>query len=65
MVNLDMITHVCICGSRMWKLDWVMFEDYEISAYSISMSCAVCGAVAKAPTLIDKPDDDSGQPAYC
>lgn len=35
-----------------------MFDDYEISAYMLEMECALCGATATAPTLIDKEDDD-------
>jgi len=45
--------HVCICGSRLWNIQ-AMFEDYEISLYMLDMECALCGAMATAPTLVDK-----------
>jgi hypothetical protein len=57
MFNLDCVTHVCVCGSQMWQLDWVIFDDYEIAAYSLDMTCKLCGAQAKAPTLPDKPEE--------
>lgn len=63
MVDLGCVTQVCICGSQMWKPDWVIFEDYEIAAYSLSMSCILCGAQAITPTPLDRPDD-SGSLAY-
>jgi hypothetical protein len=53
-VDLGMITHVCICGSVLWKV-LVTFDDYEIASYSLDMYCAECGAKAIAPTLVDKP----------
>lgn len=56
-IDLGMVTHVCPCSSKVWRLNWVMFEDYEISAYSLDMECAICGCKAKAPTLADKPKD--------
>lgn len=45
--------HVCICGSKLWNIQ-AMFEDYEISLYMLDMECALCGAMATAPTLVDK-----------
>jgi len=45
-------TSVCVCGSLLWKLD-VMFEDNEIALYMLDMECALCGALATAPTPID------------
>lgn len=54
-VDLGTITHVCICGSKLWNVK-CMFEDYEISYYFTDMVCALCGATAKAPTLVDRPD---------
>jgi hypothetical protein len=30
-----------------------MFEDGEISLYMLDMECALCGALATAPTPID------------
>lgn len=56
-IHLDMVCHVCPCSSKVWILDWVMFDDYEISAYSTKMKCVMCGSTALAPTLIDKPED--------
>ena len=50
----DAPVHVCVCGSRLWNLK-VMFEDYEISFYFLEMECADCGALAIAPTEIDRP----------
>lgn len=44
--------HVCICGSMLWKVQ-VMFEDGEISLYMLDMECALCGALATAPTPLD------------
>ena len=49
-------THVCICGSLLWKVD-VIFRDYEIAAYMVDMVCALCGTLATAPTLVDMPED--------
>ena len=46
-------THSCICGSNVWYVKSV-FEDYEISQYFLDMICSQCGALATAPTLIDK-----------
>ncbi len=31
-----------------------MFDDYEISFYFLEMECAECGALATAPTPIDR-----------
>jgi len=55
-IDLDTITHVCYCGSRLWKV-YVMFEDYEISLYLTKMECAECGSIAIAPTPIDRPEE--------
>ena len=44
--------HVCICGSMLWKVQ-AMFEDGEISLYMLDMECALCGALATAPTPLD------------
>jgi hypothetical protein len=52
-LNLDTITHVCICGSRVWNT-WVVFDDYEIAAYGLDITCALCGATAIAPTELDR-----------
>jgi len=49
----DKPIHVCICGSMLWNLK-VMFDDYEISFYFLEMECAECGALATAPTPIDR-----------
>ena len=46
-------THICVCGSTMWNVK-VMFEDYEIAMYLLDMECVVCGAIATAPTPVDK-----------
>ncbi len=54
-LDLDTITHVCICGSEFWQPEWIAFSDYEISAYSLSMKCVHCGAKAIAPTEVDRP----------
>ncbi len=54
-IDLDIITHTCVCSSNVWVLDWVMFEDFEISAYSLTMHCANCDNIAITPTPIDKP----------
>lgn len=43
---------VCVCGSTLWKVK-VMFEEGEISLYMLDMECALCGALATAPTPID------------
>ncbi len=47
--------HVCVCGSFLWKVQ-AMFEDSEISLYMLDMECALCGALATAPTPIDGRD---------
>ena len=44
--------HVCPCGSMLWKVQ-AMFEDGEISMYMLDMECALCGALATAPTPLD------------
>ncbi len=44
--------HVCVCGSMLWKVQ-AMFEDGEISLYMLDMECALCGALATAPTPVD------------
>jgi hypothetical protein len=54
-MDLDVITHVCICGSQAWRPAWVIFEDYEIAAYSLEMECVLCGNTAIAPTELDRP----------
>jgi len=51
----DAPLHVCICGSFLWKVQ-AMFEDGEISLYMLDMECALCGALATAPTPIDGMD---------
>jgi hypothetical protein len=43
---------VCVCGSTLWNVK-AMFEDSEISLYMLDMECALCGALATAPTPID------------
>ena len=43
---------VCICGSTLWLVK-VMFENGEISLYMLDMECALCGALATAPTPED------------
>ena len=48
----DRPTHVCVCGSMLWKVQ-AMFEDGEISLYVLDMECALCGALATAPTPLD------------
>jgi len=48
--------HVCICGSRLWKIK-AMFDEYEISMYFTEMECELCGSLATAPTLVDKPGE--------
>lgn len=50
----DAPVHVCICGSKLWNLK-VMFEDYEIAFYMLDMECSLCGALATAPTEVDRP----------
>lgn len=58
MINLGCVTHECPCGSQAWVLDWVIFDDYVIAAYSTNMKCANCGATALAPTEPDRPGFD-------
>lgn len=55
--NMGMITHVCICGSRVFNLQ-VVFDEYEISWYNLEMECAVCGTLWTAPTPVDNPDNN-------
>lgn len=57
-MELDCVTHVCVCGSTIWQPDWVMFDDYEISAYSLNMTCCLCGATAFCPTEVDRPEEE-------
>lgn len=47
--------HVCVCGSRMFKL-CVIFDDYEIGMYLLDMECVECGSILTAPTEIDRPN---------
>ena len=54
-IDLDTVTHQCICGSKVWKL-LAAFDDYELAWYSITMYCASCGAKAMAPTPLDRPE---------
>ena len=54
-IDLDTVTHQCVCGSKIWKL-LAAFEDYELAWYSITMYCASCGAKALAPTPLDRPE---------
>lgn len=53
-LDLDTVCHVCPCGSQFWNIQ-AAFTDYEISAYLLDMTCAVCGNKAKAPTECDRP----------
>lgn len=53
-LDLGCVTHVCTCGSEWWNLQ-VSFDDYEIAAYLLEMTCVNCGNKALAPTLPDKP----------
>lgn len=53
-VDLNQITHICICGGNLWKL-LVTFEDYAIATYSLDMYCVECGSKAIAPTEVDRP----------
>lgn len=57
MIALDAVTHVCVCGSSWWNVA-VTFEDYEVAAYLLDMTCMNCGSTAKAPTEVDRPIDD-------
>lgn len=54
--NLNRVVHVCPCGSQMWQVEWMIFDDYEPAAYSTSMTCICCGAKAQTPTLCDRPE---------
>lgn len=56
-VDLGVVTHVCICGSALWKI-LASFDDYEIATYSTEMYCAECGAKAVTPTELDRPSTD-------
>lgn len=49
-------THVCPCGSQMWKVKTI-FRDYQIAMYMLDMECIDCGTLATAPTLKDMPTD--------
>jgi len=48
----DAPIEVCICGSLLWKVQ-AMFDEGHISIYMLDMECALCGALATAPTPID------------
>lgn len=53
----DQVLHFCpVCHGTAWRLDWVMFDDYKIGAYSYEMECVECKTKAKAPTEPDRPD---------
>lgn len=52
----DTVLHVCICGNNIWRA-YVVFDDYEIAAYETTIECLECGLRAKAPTLLDKPEE--------
>ena len=49
-------THVCPCGSELWKVSTI-FKDYQVAMYFLDMECALCGTIATAPTLVDMPED--------
>lgn len=51
----DLITHACLCGSKVFNLK-VIFEEYQIAAYMLDMSCVECNAHYTAPTPIDNPE---------
>lgn len=44
---------VCVCGSFLWKVQAIFDEDGAIGLYMLDMECALCGALATAPTPID------------
>lgn len=46
-------THVCPCGSNIWKV-MVVFYNFEIAQYFLDMECANCGSIATAPTPVDR-----------
>lgn len=50
---------VCVCGSLMWevKVMWDQ-EDRTIGWYDLTQTCVECGAIATAPTEIDKDEED-------
>ena len=54
-IDFNMITHVCVCGSDLFRLV-VGFDEFEISTYSTDMECIECGCRWKAPTPIDHPE---------
>ena len=47
-------THTCVCGSMMFTTV-VMFEDYELSFWSLDGECVDCGAFVTLPCPVDKP----------
>ena len=49
-------THVCPCGSQLWKVKTI-FRDYQVAMYMLDMECYECGTLATAPTLEDMPHD--------
>ena len=58
--NLDLsdtIVHVCICGSKMFRIV-ATFDNFEIAQYSTDGECLECGTRVKVPTPIDNPDYD-------
>ena len=44
---------ICVCGSVLWNVKAMFDEDNTISLYMLEMECALCGALATAPTPLD------------
>lgn len=61
MIDLGVVTPMCVCGSIAWVVEWVIFdEDYNIGAYSLNMKCLECNSLGITPTPIDHPDYEPG-----
>jgi hypothetical protein len=46
-------THACPCGQKVFEV-LVVFDDYEISLYTLDGKCVECGALVTVPTPLDR-----------
>ncbi len=56
----DIPTSICICGSRVWNIQVILNNEYEISWYNVDAECANCGVRATIVT----PQDHPSHPKY-
>ena len=56
MIDLGVVTRVCVCGSEVWLVQVTFDDDWTVGTYSLEGVCAACGATALMPTEVDHPD---------